>query len=346
VKRIYWQTPATGSVAWKSRLTDLPGDGLDGEAWSRLRICDKRIHDHLRWSVDAGCEGMKTVSEACAREGMEFHLSFRMNLFWRLNHADEDFARFINGRWWFEHPELRVSGKSYIDYALPAARKFVCDLIVEAATLYHLDGFCLDLTRWPPIFCGSGHDSTLLPAFLKEIRAALDAAGKNEVKLGFTAVEGYHAGTRLAEQHIDLRLALESGAVDYFGVQSPQHAGHSALAKEFGVEYVAVIEQEPIEYPNGYRSDPLWQDPVLKDSDPIVGEEFWDTPRVGGTLSPQEYDIAAMRAFAEGADGICYTNNDYTYQLGAAADSKATAERVKNGNVWGQVDGQNIFILT
>jgi hypothetical protein len=341
VRRIYWQTPSTCTAAWASALTDLPGDRLDEAAWSGLRVCDRRIHDHLRASVDGGWEGMRTVSEACRAEGMEFHLSFRMNLEWRMNERDRAFAGFINGRWWFEHRDLLRADGCFLDYAKPEARRFICDLAREAAGKYPLDGFCMDLTRWPPVFSEDG----VLPVFLAEMRAALDAApdGKR-IKLGFTAVEGYHARAGLEAQRIDLRAALATGVVDYCGVQAPRHDAHSALAREFRAEYLAVVEQESIDHPNGLWEDPLWQDPVLRDGDPVPGEEFWDAPRVNGTLSPAEYDIAIARACAEGADGFIVTNNDYARQVGAAADPSGTLERVRSGAAWGQLDGHGIRI--
>ena len=343
VDRIIWQSPATCSVAWPSALTDIPGASVAD--WEGLRICDRRIHDYIAASIERGNEGIRSVSEKCRREGMEFHLSIRMNLVWKDNPRDRKFGEFINGRWWREHPEARISGSQYLDYARPDARAFICGLVAEAAGKYDLDGFCMDLTRWPPVFGGANHDNGLLPLFLREMRDALDKVrSSKKIKLGFIAVDGYHANAPLEAQHIDIESALATDVVDYFGVQAWKHDEYIRLARKYGADYLAVIEQEPVDAPGGYRADPLWQDPVLHDSDPIPGEEFWDVPRVGGTLSPQEFDIAIVRAHSEGADGVLYSNCDNLFQLGSAADSTGSAERLESGGAFGQRDGHSIII--
>jgi hypothetical protein len=204
----------------------------------------------------------------------------------------------------------------------------------------------MDLTRWPPVFGRADHGPELLPLFLREMRAALNRVqGERKIKLGFIAVDGYHANAPLEAQHIDIKAALATGVVDYFGVQAWEHDAYVRLARKYGVEYLAVIEQEPVEIPGGYRADPLWQDPDLRDGDPAPGEEYWEVPRVNGTLSPQEFDIAIVRAHEAGADGVVYSNCDNLFQIGAAADGIGTAERLKSGGAFGQRDGHMITLV-
>ena len=332
VKALFFQSPATGCVSWPSRVTTLLGEGAGEQDYAALRKGDRRAADYVRWAVDNKQEGMRILSDLCGKAGLEFHASLRMNLFW----GDEPFGRFINGRFWHAHPELRKPGGRQLDYAKPAARKFIVDLLVELATGYRLDGVNLDFTRWPPIADPARHDFSVLTGFIREIRGAIDAVArrrKQTVMLSANVVDGFHAGTDLPGQKIDLEAWLKTGALDFVCVEAIDHGYYAALAHKYNTPYYAHQDNEP---PKGWQSNPAWKD----DHDPFPGEEHDAEPHMNNSLDPVELDKAVLAHYKAGADGVALVNNFLGWRsTGRLGHIDEMAARVRTGIPWGQEIG-------
>jgi hypothetical protein len=262
-----------------------------------------------------------------------------MNLFW----GDEPFGHFINGSFWREHPELRKPGSPQLDYAQPAARQFVCDLLAELAGNYDVEGVNLDLTRWPPIADPARHDSTVLTGFIAQIRERLNAvaaAKGRKIALSASVVDGYHANATLAEQKIDLEAWLASGALDFLCVEAWDHRAYLATARRYGVPYYAISDNESIKSPRGWQGDPDWAGA----HDPLPGEEFLESPPVSSTLDPTEWEQYFLERYRLGVDGVCLHNasGSFIRRLGHVEEM---AERIQNNQVWGQEPGLALKLL-
>jgi len=338
VRAIVLQSPATGVANWPSRVTGLVGEAVSDAQWPLLRRGDRRACDYLRWACANGQEGMRVLANACHAAGMEFHAGLRMNLFFTNGPLGQAVEALLNGCFWRDHPELRVPGKAKWDYALPAARGFVLDLLAELAGNYDVDGINLDFTRWPPVADPQRHGCEVLTTFIADIRRRLDAVARargRRIALSASVVDDYHAFCGLAEQRIDLEAWLAGGALDFICVQAWDIAPYVALARRHNVPLIAILDQESVDVPGGKRADPAWQQETRPDEDPLPGEEYADAPHVNSTLDPTEYDRGALRCYRAGADGIALVNAFGTYgrRLGHVDE---IAQRVATGRIFGQ----------
>ena len=337
VKMLFLQSPSTGVAAWPSKVTSLLGDDASDEDWKALRRGDRRATDYVRWAIANKQEGMKIVSQLCQHAGIEFHFSLRMNLFW--GNADP-FSRIINGRFWREHPELR-STRGQLDYGKPGARQFVVDLLLEVADAYDPVGVNLDFTRWPPVADPAQHDFAVLTDFIKEIRQALDRillTKGRRIALSVNVVDGFHAGSTLVEQKIDLEAWLNTHALDFICVEAHDHAPYLKLARLHNTPYYVHQDNEP---PRGWTNDPDWKE----DHDPVPGEELQKSPHINNTLNPTEWEAAALAAYRQGADGVCIVNNFGGWRsTGRLGHVDEMSDRIAHKQIWGQQVGPAIMI--
>lgn len=347
----FLQSPSTGVASWPSRVTGFPGEGMTEEEWQRRRHGDRRVFTYSRWASAHGQEGMRVVPAACRKAGLACHASLRMNLFWL---SDDIFGggtdRFLNGPWWFAHPEARKPESPQLDYAHPVARRFILDLLSELASTYDVEGINLDFSRWPPVADPARHDAGVLTGFIVEVRQMLDRlakAGRKALPLSATMVEGAHARDEhgnimtLEDQRIDLEAWLATGALDFVCVQTWRHQRYIEMAHRYGAKYYCEFDNAPMENPGGQYDDP---DPGWSEAeDPVPGEELLDQPPINNVLDPLEVYAVASKLYRAGADGVCFIN--YAGRsLGRLGHADELEERVKAKAIWGQEIGPAISI--
>lgn len=357
---IMLQSPCTGITAWKSDVTSYIGEGFTEEDRKGKRSGDLRTIDYVQWAIDNGQEGIRLMPKKCVECGIQFHFSIRANLFM----TDESGGKFgsgieklFNGRFWHEHPELiNRKGGAYsneigkkLNFALKEARDYYLDLYREVLDRYeYIDGVNLDLTRWPPVLDVERHDFTVLPTFLKEIRAMLDEYEKKlGKKLAFSInlVEGYHARMSFEEQKIDFEAVLKTGTLDFICVQAWDVAKYSALAHQYHVPYYAIRDGDSVYYPNGSADDPLW---VLADGgqqdDPVPGEELEEQPPIKNCFTPHELYLDFARKYRQGADGACIVNrfmcSGCIRRIGHVEE---VCRRAEDQTIYGQEYGSYLF---
>lgn len=347
-KILFLQTPSTAVANWPSEVTDYPGATFSEEEWKSMRRGDKRVYEYIRWASENGQEGMRVLSDACAKVGLEFHASLRMNLFWRTESIFGMSDKFLNGPWWFGHPEARKPGKAQIDYAHPAARRFVLDILSELAANYEVGGINLDFTRWPPIADPQRHDCSVLTSFIKEVRAELDRISQDKGKrlvLSATMVEGAHARDEdrrmmtLEDQRIDFEGWVASGALDFVCVQTWRHDRYIGTAHRHGVRYYCEYDNVPPETPGGREDTPEWCD----QEDPVPGEELHEQPPIVSSVDPLEMYRAALKQLRAGADGVSFMNFAGR-SMGRLGHLNEMEELAAAGKIWGQTIGEPIVL--
>jgi hypothetical protein len=359
VKMFMFQTPATGVANWPSKITNLLGEGMPEELWSKRRKGDRRAYDYIQWAVKNGQEGFRVVSQVCRQAHVQCHASMRMNLFFKNGgRSGEALEEYFNGRWWREHPELRkqaaVEGSALgiekavqIDYAQPQARQFVTDLLMELATNYDVEGVNLDFTRWPPIADPRRHDFSVLTTFVKEFRQKLDrlAARKGrQLALSALLVDGHHARMTLAEQKIDLEAWLASGCLNFVCVECGDRTQYLALAKRYRVPYYSIQDNGSFTFDGWSLDEKSWQAQEGRvDWDPLPEEDMEEEPNVNSSLDPTEYDRGFLNRYKLGIDGVCIVNGAGRH-LRRLGHVEEMAERAVSGKVWGQEIGPKINI--
>jgi hypothetical protein len=353
VKILIYQAITNGATTWPSKVTSLIGDDMTEDLWKLRRMMDRRGTQYIRWSVKNGREPIKVVSQLCRKVGVQCHAGMRMNQLFPTGHATPNaegmgVGEWLNGKWWREHPEVRKPGKPDLDYAFPAARRYMVDLLTELATNYDLDGICLDFTRWAPIADPKRHDVTLLTNFIKEIRQALDGVSRAKgTKLALSAqvADGLHWPS-LEEQKVDLEGWLATGALDFICVEAWEQAKYVALAKRYRIPYYSIQDNESfnIRTEMDLKNDPDWYQPPLKD--PWASLELQEQPYIENTLDPTEYDRGFLGRYQVGADGVCLVNNMWGWRsTGRLGHIEEMQRRVKTGEVWGQEVGPTIKVM-
>jgi hypothetical protein len=341
------QTPSTGVASWPGTATSLVGELVGQDQWRDLRKGDRRIYDYVQWAVRNRQESFRVAAQTLKGSSTELHASLRMNIFF----GDGAIGRLLNGRFWFEHPELRKPGSGQLDYAIPAVRAYISGILMELAGSYDLSGINLDFTRWPPIADPARHDGSVLLSFIKEVRQSLDkvqAHTGRKLALSAHLADEFYTGGDLAAQKIDLDPWLASGVLDFVSVEARRQEPYLAIAKRHGVPYYAAQDW-------GVKGMFPDEDPELPmptgtpDHDPYPGDEFVEQRELdeqfGKGVDPTDYDRGLAVRYAQGVDGVCLTNRQMgectTGRLGHPGEM---AERGARGAIWGQEPGPTLSV--
>jgi hypothetical protein len=286
---IMQQTPATGTVPYKSEITSYIGEGLTDADKPGKRMCDIRAAEYVEWAITNKQESFRVMPEKCHRAGMEFHASIRVNLFSRneqtyLSNSED----FFNGRFWKAHPELRIpkngmNGAGHkLDFGKKEARDYITGLFTEMLRLFPgIDGINIDTTRWPPIMDIKRHTPETFLTFVRELRETADQAAKERgryVKLSVSMVDKYHARMSLADQKLDFEALLASRLLDFVCVQAFDLRPFAETAHRCHTPIYGIREADS-PFNDTWMEMPTW---LLVDGkqgdDPKAGEEFMEQP--------------------------------------------------------------------
>lgn len=270
-----------------------------------------------------------------------------------------------NGRFYREHPELRVpksTGGSNLDYFYPEVQNHVIDIFCEAVELIDdIDGISMDFRTWPP-WIRKEADFSVMVDFVREMRRRIDEVGERKGKrltIAAEFVDGMYNLT-LPEQRIDIEAWLASGAVDYIAIEGQDlpcyqrppdktPAEYIALGKKYGVPvyprndslYVLGLDPEvcggsqPALPPGLYTigHDPFWGDEYNID---LMGN-------VGPRCGPLHYQMGVQKHYDDGAEMIVLSNVALAH-LGSRRLGHPEHLRVLNaaGRVFGQLEGETI----
>jgi hypothetical protein len=342
-KILMLQTPCTGVASWGSSITNLIGDNLSDDEWKVLRLGDRRIYDYHKWSVANGRVNFRVMAEECKKGGIEFHASIRMNLFFSPGFpGGTEFPRMANGTWWENHPEFRKRNAATLNYAIPAVRKFMADILCELVQAFDPAGINLDFTRWPPVLDPQTHDFDVLFVLIEEIKTALLKCNPG-LQISAVFVNGYHANMTLEEQKIDYPRLVQSGLLDFIALQTRDHTEFAALAHKAGLPYFAALDQDSPYHPF-WRLDPLWNDGSDSQEDPLPGEELRDRPPLQSANSALEKNMLAHKAYQQGADGL-FLINDFMGERSMLHNGHVDEiqNRIENKTPFGIVKDSPIF---
>jgi hypothetical protein len=356
VKMLIYQAITNGATTWPSKVTSLIGDDMTEDLWKVRRMADRRGTEYIRQSVKNGREPMKVVSQLCRKVGIQCHAGMRMNQLFATGHTKPDpnwngglaVGEWLNGSWWREHPEVRKPGKPDLDYAFPAARQYMIDLLTELTTNYDLDGVCLDFTRWAPIADPKRHDTSVLTNFIKEIRHAMDGVARtkrSKLALSVQVADGIHWPS-MEEQKVDLEAWLATGTLDFICVEAYDQAKYIAMAKRHHVPYYALQDNESFQIKSDadLKNDAEWY--TTPPADAFASQEFQEQPYVESNLDPTEYDQGFLERYQMGADGACLVNNMWGWRsTGRLGHIEEMTKRARTKEIWGQEVGPRIDLL-
>ena len=290
--------------------------------------------------------------------------SLRMDIFWgdgSDNPADwrqeslDDYPLMFNGRFYREHPELRIPGSPNLDYFQPAVREHFAGLLAEAAERLDVDGINMDFTRWPP-FIRQEADPQIMVEFLADVRRRLDEVGARKGKrlaLSAELVDGQYVEMTLTQQQVDFEAWLRSGCLDYVAVEVLDHP-HFKVKPERPLEhYLEVGRRAGV--PVYVRQDQTFvftDEPCASggfsfkfDNDPYFGDELIEEEgaKQQPYCGPQHYERGVLEYYRSGAVGVLLSNRCQGWLgLRRLGHEDELAERSRTGEVFGVRVGEPI----
>jgi hypothetical protein len=245
----------------------------------------------------------------------------------------ETLPRMMNSDFWWAHPEFRVRGKkgedrTKLSYAFPEVRAFKLGIVREV-TARDIDGINLDFLRHPDFF---GYEEPLVRAFqerhgqdprtlaandprwqqlkadtmtgfIREVRAALDAAGRIKGRrLGLSARVDWKA---YREWGCDIQTWIQEGLLDYLVLAQRSLGGYEFDLKPF----VAMVRGSGCAVLFGEEATLSGHD-LTAQEDKLIAEGKMKRPE-RAKLSVEQYRARAARWYAAGADGVhLFNEND------------------------------------
>ncbi len=286
--------------------------------------------------------------------------SLRMDLFWGGSDdpADwkpgtcDDYPFLFNGRFYREHPDLRIPGGNNLDYYYPEVRNHFADLLCEAAERLDLDGINMDFTRWPP-FIRSDADPRIMVEFIRDMRRRMDDLARRKgrkLSLSAEVVDGHYCGLSLTQQRIDLEAWLKTGCLDYMAVERTNEPYRPAPG-DHPIEYYVDLGRRlgtPV-YPRQDTSIEGMDPPCAMfgcsdlDNDPLFGDELLDDPKVQPYCGPEHYEKRILQFYEMGAQRVVLSNRwDGWLTLRRLGHQKELEDRTKTGKAYGIREGDSI----
>jgi hypothetical protein len=284
------------------------------------------ISPRYRRLAAEGTDTLQTVALACREAGILCYASMRMNGDYSPAGSDPTLPAQFNGDFWHAHPQFRVRDAKgapgvKLSYAFAEVRAHKLAHLREAA-LRDIDGLHLDFLRHPPFF---GHDEPLLAAFrekfsadartvpatdprwlqlradvmtafVRDVRALLDEAGKKKGRrLGLAARIDHREALALG---CDLAAWLREGLLDYVAIAQRTLGGY-----EFDLApFVALARGSGCAVLFGEEAITTGHD-LTAAEDKLVAAGKMPAPK-RGQLTLADYRARAAQWFAAGADGL------------------------------------------
>ncbi|NUQ63063.1 MAG: hypothetical protein HUU20_11350 [Pirellulales bacterium] len=326
-----WGVMAGTKVNYPSKIAELCGEGASPEVLQQVRAGDRKLLDLLTRLRAEGVDTLQCVADGCHQAGLLCYVTIRTNPCYPLKHAgwpDESMARFYNSRFWWDHPECRIRLKKDSDATHPNMSYAYAEVrarwlaILGEVLQRDVDGVDLDFLRHPPFF---GYDPPLLDAFakrfgtdlrdlkdqdprwldlrceimtgfLREVRAAVDAAAQRKGRpLGLSARIDHRFGR---EWGLDVAGWLREGLLDIVVVGQHSLGGYEMdlapyvkMAASSGC-LVFADEEACVE----------GRDP--QPADEGAGKLPKTSPPRSRQLSLEEYLARAKKWYSQGAAGI------------------------------------------
>jgi hypothetical protein len=317
-----WCVIAGSRANYPSKVTELIGSGMT----EFPRRGDQLAHETLQRLADEGTNTLQVVSAACHEAGVACYASLRMNGDYAEATWDGLLAKCMNSRFWWQHPELRVvnaQGKSTntFSFAHPAVREFKMSILREVVE-QDIDGINLDFQRHPNFFgaeepmaaafkarYGIGatgialDDARWTPlryermtAFVREVRALLDEAGRTKKKhLGLSVRIDWK---KYPAWGCDIEMWLKDGLLDYLVVGQYGLGGY-----EFDIApFVKMAQGTGCAVLFGEEATVKGHDRTAAEDRLIAAGKMQPVPNTN--LTREQYQQRAVKWYAAGADGL------------------------------------------
>lgn len=169
---------------WDAAMPDLCFYGTKvGEYWGQNwnepfpSLMFWYIHSNIKTMIEAGTDPLAVVADTVHKLGITFLAGIRMN---DIHHPGH---RFMQTRFWLDHPEWRIKGGGQMDYAIPAVREHRFAIIREIVEGFNIDGLSLDFQRnCPHLSEPAAKKAEIITDFVRQIRELLDQVGRRRGK--------------------------------------------------------------------------------------------------------------------------------------------------------------------
>jgi hypothetical protein len=244
VARVYWEAGGGDRVLYFSNIgQDFAASLRNTKGESSVffpRTGDRELAQTWAAYRRNGVDPLRVAAEAAKRIGVELHAGYRTAGFVYPPPHDDLYGEFAR-----KHPELLCVDRDgtplpRISYAFPETRRYVISLFREMAE-YPIDGVCVLYNRRPPLVAyeaplvegfksrfgedprsldpGDGrwlsYRSEVLTQFMRELRAELDAVGREQKRTKRLAISAVVFREEENVLHgMDLKTWIQEGLVD------------------------------------------------------------------------------------------------------------------------------------
>jgi hypothetical protein len=346
-----------------SRYEQAWGENIPEQSFPALKSWARDCLISFRNLLAEGKTPFTLAIPAARKAAIRVMGSLRMDLFWGDgpdNPADwkagtcDDYPFLFNGRFYRGHPNLRIPGSNNLDYYYPEVREHFSNLLCEAAERFDLDGINMDFTRWPP-FIRPEADFAVMVDFIQNVRRRLDEIGKRKkrrLSLSAELVDGHYVGLTLTQQRVDLAAWMKTGCLDYVGIERTNEP-FRPVPGDHEMDYYIDLGRRlgvPV-YP---RQDTLIEGMAppcamtsisTLDSDPLIGDEFLDDPKIQPYCGPDHYEKRILQFYKMGAGRVVLSNRwDAWLTLRRLGHRAELEKRTQTGTIFGIREGLPITL--
>jgi len=287
--------------------------------------------DILNNFVAQGTDVLTLTIQACREANTRIIPSFRMGPedYYHMQWALSDFSR--------AHRDWVIPGRTCLDPAVPEVFDHFLDIFREVVENYDIDGIELNFRRWTFMISDPHKNHPILTRLVSEVRKILDDAagrkGRDRLILG-TRVGPLIEGPFIQDEYpgspygqwqnpscrdlgLDVKTWIASGDIDYLSPMLfismlpglPRIREFVDLARGTNVGIYPTLFSAPFWLHEAGPKFGIPQEPPIDPDDTVRLRRY-----------KNELCEAALKIYAEGADGISTFNWDFTHQPGIVHD--------------------------
>ncbi len=287
---IEWGLSTGSPLSYNTHVGHLFGEGLTDKQWKMVRKGDFRVYHNLKTLIDSGNDPFEVAIERAHKLGIKIFGRLILNKeygpvgSWTWQILTDNFNK--------QHPEYRIPGSVFLDFAHKEVRERKLAILREIATQYQCDGIMLDFI--PSFFFANPEKGkSIMTQFVRKIRKMLDKIGASRGRrLEFMVRIPYR---KKYQKCLDWKRWMKDELIDYISVYTNWPSG----------DYFDVRMDEFVSYRNQIGSKcrvygHIWQALGLIDTDPSpTGKKRYGKPKTRGMFYAQ-----ALIHNRVGCDGI------------------------------------------
>jgi len=174
VKTLVWGLGPGSVFCYDTKVGEIFGDPLTEEQWQMCRPQDRWVNQNVHALIDAGADPLHVAAERGHELGLKVYGRLEMNAEYAPDDPNNWMGVAFTGSFNKQHPEYRIPGTPFLDFAHKEVRAFKLAIFREVVDA-GMDGVYMDFIRKPPYFATP--DCNTMTQFIRDCRSMLDEIG-------------------------------------------------------------------------------------------------------------------------------------------------------------------------